>query len=215
MGTKNPFAGVLRKPIDLGEAPARGLRAAFALPPDESDQLAYAQTQLGARWKALDEFFGLKSNAPNIWEQRASMLIERKFAINSDASQWWGRLAIRIADGYVPGISFKQANKKKHGAPLEWTDVRLAELFADVEYMKKTTQLSDRGICELLSRKRQYRERWGKFKAATLRRAYLDAKKRSKGVLFKLVLCGPAATIPSNRIDPIEAAIERHAIKPK
>ena len=49
---KRQFTGLLRKAIDLSEAPARGLRAALAAPPDASDLLAYAREQLAARWAA-------------------------------------------------------------------------------------------------------------------------------------------------------------------
>jgi hypothetical protein len=36
---------------------------------------------------------------------------------------------------------------------------------------------------------------------------------RRQSLRFQLNLCGPAATIPANRIDPIEAAINLHALK--
>jgi hypothetical protein len=90
---KHPFTGLLRKPIDLGEAPARSLRAALALPPDENDRLAYAKTQLRARWKSLDEFFELNSRAADIWERRAKAVIERRFGISSSGRRWWKNLA--------------------------------------------------------------------------------------------------------------------------
>jgi len=211
---KRPFTGSLRKPIDPRDARARGLRATLGAAPDDSDQLAYAQSELAARWVALDEFFGLNSKASNIWEQRAKALIERRYGLRSDGSQWWGRLAIHMAIGCVPGISFRRPGKKKHGAPLEWSDERLAQLFADVEHMKRKSRMSVRQICQRLSQKREYAERWGKYNAPGLRKAYLDAKKRSKGLLFQLVLCGPAATIPDKCIDPIEAAIQLHALDP-
>jgi len=211
---KRPFAGILRKPIDLAEAPARGLRATLAVPPDESDLEAYARSELDRRWIALDEFFGLNSKAPNIWEQRAKALIERRYGLSPDAPQWWGRLVIHLAKGCVPGISFRQAAKKKHGAPSKWNDERLAQLFADVEYMKAKHRMTVRGICELLPKKKEYALRWGKFNAAGLRKAYLEAKKRSDQLLFKLVLCGAAATIPASRTDTIASAIELHALKP-
>jgi hypothetical protein len=215
MRPKNrPFIGVLREAIDLGQAPARGCRLALALPPDDSDRLAYAQSGLQARWEALDNFYKLNSSAADIWEQRAKALVERKFGVRSTGPQWWARLACSIAGANVPGFSFRRADTKRIGAPDKWTDERLAQLFADVEYLKRKSPMSVRQICQRLPQKKEYKARWSKFNAAALRKAYLEAKKRSRGLLFKITLCGVAATIPSNRVDPIEAAIELHALKP-
>jgi hypothetical protein len=36
---------------------------------------------------------------------------------------------------------------------------------------------------------------------------------RRQGLHFQLKLCGAAASVPANRIDPIEAAIDLHALK--
>ncbi len=210
---KRPFTGLLLKAIDVNDAPSQSLRAALALPPDGSDRLAYARTELRARWAALDEFFGLSSNAADIWKQRTKALIARQFEISTDDPQLWERLACRMAVAYVPGFSSRQPGKKKHGAPGKWNDERLARLLADVEYLKRTRRMTVRQICQQLPRKKDYAKRWGYFRPAALRKAYSEAKKRSRGLLFQLVLCGPAATIPANRIDPIEAAIELHALK--
>jgi hypothetical protein len=142
-----PFAGLLVKDIDLAKAPARGFRAALALPPDDGDQRAYAQAELRARWKALDEFFGLNSKAPDIWERRARALLVRRFR----AKQWEG-LARQLVLGYVPGFSFGTRGKNVRGAPRIWSDERLAQLFADVEFLKRTQQMSVREICQKLPR---------------------------------------------------------------
>jgi hypothetical protein len=107
----------------------------------------------------------------------------------------------------------KRPGKKKIGAPREWSDERLSQLFADVEFLKKTTGESARDICEKLARKEKYSVRWGRQGAAGLRKAYAEANKRRRGLLFQFVLGGVEATIPANGIDIVEAAIERHALK--
>jgi hypothetical protein len=203
-----PFTDLLVKEIDLTKAPARGFRAALALPPDDGDQRAYAQAELRARWKALDEFFGLSSKALDIWEQRARALLVRRFS----AKQWEG-LARQLVLGYVPGFSFGTKGKKVRGAPRVWTDQRLAQLFADVEFLKRTQQVSVRVICQKLPRAPGYARRWGDCKPAGLRVAYSKAAKLSRGLLFQFVLCGVEATIPASGIDHIEAAIRLHALK--
>ena len=69
------FTGSLLKKIDPDDAPALGLRAAFALPPSEEDIAAHIQSEEKARWIALDKHFGLDSTAPDIAERRAKLLI--------------------------------------------------------------------------------------------------------------------------------------------
>src|SRR5258708_22536452 len=122
--------------------------------------------------------------------------------------------------GPIPGVakqfcaaSAEATGKKKHGAPLEWSDEKYSQLFADIEYLKRATGMSARKICETLPRRRGYAERWGRHRSGTLRKRYTKANRRRRGVLFQFVLCGPAATIPANGIDHIEAAIEQHALK--
>jgi hypothetical protein len=209
-----PFAGSLRKPIDLTEAPAGGLRAAFALPPDESDLLSYAASEIAVRLKSMDEFFGLNSKARDIWEQRAKALVARTYSVDPCDPNWWASLTFCLAKGHLPGLSLKGDNrKKKHGAPRQWTEELLAQLFADVEFLKKTTKLSVNEICKRLPRATNYVKRWGYFRPAGLRKQYLEAKRSSRGLLFQFVLCGAAATILANRLDPVDAAIELHALK--
>lgn len=207
------FTGILRKPIDLSEAPARNLRAALALPPDERDLRSYANSEIMARWEALDGVFQLDSKAPDIWEQRSKALIERTFNIDPSDPHWWMTLAFRIAKGRIPGFSLRKPDKKKHGAPCQWTDERLAQLRADVEFLKKTTKLSVQKICEKLPRAKGYARRYGDCKCGALRKQYSRAMAASRGLQFQLVLSGPAAMIPSSGIDPLEAAIENHALK--
>jgi hypothetical protein len=207
-----PFTGSLRKPIDLSEAPARGLRAAFALSPDESDLRSYAVSEIAVRLKSLDELFGLNSNARDIWEQRAKALIARRYNIDPSDPIWWERLTYSLALNHVPGFSFRAVNKKRHGAPREWTDEQLAQLFADVQFLKSTTKLSVKEICKRLRSSKNYVKRWGRYRPPGLRKQYLKAKSLGRGLLFQFVLCGPAAVSATNS-DRVSIAIERYALK--
>ena len=77
--------------------------APAAEPPDASDLLAYAREQLAARWAELNEFFGLNSNAADIWMPRAKAHIAREFAIRADDPQRrrdWGWSGVRSGFGY-------------------------------------------------------------------------------------------------------------------
>jgi hypothetical protein len=54
---------------------------------------------------------------------------------------------------------------------------------------------------------------WGR-EVITLRKAYSEAKKlRRQNFLFEMEICGPAAIIPANGIDRIQAAIDLHSLK--
>ena len=209
------FTGSLLKKIDPDDAPALGLRAAFALPPSEEDIAAHIQSEEKARWIALDKHFGLDSTAPDIAERRAKLLIAFDTGTDVADPQWWERVGIALARRYVPGFSIRDPSKKmKHGAPREWTDERRAQLIADIEYLRKTSGKSIREICKFLPRLTGYSARWGRETGEALRVEYGQAKKRND-VLFDLIFCGPEATIPGNGIDRIEAAIQRHALQIK
>ena len=211
---KKPWTGSLLKPIDLCAAKPRGLRAAFALPPDEDDIAQHLKDEMHRRWSKIDERFGLESGSPDIWMHRAKALVYyHVFEILPNDTNWWGRFAICLACSYVPGYSIKRPGAKKHGAPLEWTTQQLCELFSDIEYLKRKTRMSIRKICETLPRTKGYAPRWGCYTGSALRKAYSKAKKNRQFLLFELELCGPDATIVANGIDAIKAAIERHALR--
>jgi hypothetical protein len=148
------FTGSLLKKIDPDEAPALGLRAAFALPPSEEDIAAHIQSEERARWSALDKHFGLDSTATDIAERRAKLLIALDTGTDVADPQWWERVAIALARRYVTGFSIRDPlQKKKHGAPREWTDERPVQLIADIEYLRKTSGKSIREICKILPRR--------------------------------------------------------------
>ena len=207
------FTGSLLKKIDPDDAPALGLRAAFALPPSEEDIAAHIQSEEKARWITLDKHFGLDSTAPDIAERRAKLLIAFDTGTDVADPQWWERVGIALARRYVPGFSIRDPlKKKKHGAPREWTDERRAQLIADIEYLRKTSGKSIREIRKSLPRLTGYSARWGRETGEALRVEYGQAKKRND-LLFDLIFCGPEAAIPANGIDRIEAAIQLHALQ--
>jgi hypothetical protein len=211
---KRPFTGLLRNPIYVEDAEARGLNAAFALPPDRSDLNDYITSELRKRAAQLDEFFGLKSEARDVWEQRGKAIIEREFGIPAEGQEWWQRFTLSLLFKHVPGFAIKRHGESRHGAPRSWTDECLAQLFADVEYLKRSKGKSARKICEILPRAKGYSRRWGSQSSEALRKAHSQATKLyQRSFLFRAALCGPDAMIPVSGIDPIEAAITRHALK--
>jgi hypothetical protein len=211
---KRPFTGRLLKRIDPGDAKAREWRAALAAPRDKSGLAAFLQSEFQARWRELDKFFDLDMQQSDIWRLRALALIEHKFGIQSNDPRWWERLATKLAGHYVPGFSIKKARDKKHGAPLQWSHEQLAQLFADVEFLKKSTDGSVRYVCAELPKRKVYKGRWGRYKEATLRKAYSRAQAlRQNSLEFTLYLCGGEIFFNENPSDPIKAAINRHALK--
>jgi hypothetical protein len=208
---KRQLTGLLRKPIDLADVKAQDLRAVLALLPDENDILEHHRRELCARVAELDKFFGLQSDSQE--EQRAKALVEYLFKVDANDPQWWLSFTAYLLRHHVPGFSIKRTGKKKHGAPRTWTDERFCQLFADVEYLKKTTGMNVGDICKQLPRRKGYGKRWGLDTPEGLRKAYTEANKRSRTVLFQMELCGRTATDSKSRIDHIEAAIERHALE--
>jgi hypothetical protein len=67
---REKFTGCLLKKIDLDETPALGLRRSLGLPPNKEDIVAHIQSELAARWLAIDKQFGLDSTAADIMERR-------------------------------------------------------------------------------------------------------------------------------------------------
>jgi len=212
---KRPLTGLLKKPIHLGEAKPQGLRESFALPPDQSDIEAHWRRELTKRLVAFDNFFGLESDAGDIWERRGKAFFAYLFKFQSDRrdQEWWMAFTCHLLRDRVPGFSVKMPGEKKHGRPHEWSFERLAELFADVEFLRKKTGLSVSAVCGLL-RQKVYAKRWAQCRVEALRKAYAKAKKlRQQNVLFEMELCGPASLIPANGIDCIQAAIDLHSLK--
>jgi hypothetical protein len=213
---RRSFTGVLLKPIDLGDAKPRGLRESLAAPPDKSDIQAHLLKEISARYIALDKFLGIHSNTENNWEQRAKALLAYEFDIPAHALQSWEHLTRYLTNRYVPAFRLKTAGEKKRGAPLEWDHEQSAQLFADVEFLKKKTGKSVGRISEELPTLPGYARRWGRYrgKPGGLRKAYASARKlRRQNFLFELHLCGPEALIPTKGKDLIQAAIERHALQ--
>jgi hypothetical protein len=212
---KRQFTGLLRKPIRLDDAKPRWPKAAFAWPRDQEDLRAHVRNEYLKRLTELDQFFGLDSNRVDIWERRAKALFAHVFGVESSKDkEWWGDVALCLATKYVPGFRIKKLRQRKRGKPQKWDDKRLAQLLADVEFRKRGTRLSVSRICKLLPMKLGYEKRWGSFKDPTLRKAYLEAKRRRSDWNFELLLCGPKAVLePGSTVDRMDAAIEIHALK--
>lgn len=209
---KKQFKGLLLKKIDPNAAPARGLRLSLALPPDEADTAAHVQEEEAARWAAFDKFFSLDTAAPDITVQRIITLIEYDTGINPDDPLWVDHVAAKFARRHIPGFSLVGAGSKRHGAPVEWTGQQHAELIADIEYLRNKTGKSVRQICRDLPRHKGYAKRWGRYSSEVLRKEHARAKKLSRGLLFQIEYFG-TAEMPDHGIDPIDAAIKRHALK--
>jgi hypothetical protein len=206
------FTGLLVKPIDLEAAKPNSLVAVLAQGPNEKDIIQHVEDELAARWKALDEFFELDSNRSDIWERRGKALMCHELNISPDDPRCWEKIATRIAQRHVLGFSIKKIRRKR-GAPIGWTDQRLAQLFADVEYLRREKK-SIRTACGVLVTSSRFRSRWGdyggKFRrkgVAILIKAYHKAKNKLRDWRFKVFLCGPEVLMPVKNIDPIEAAI--------
>lgn len=208
---KRPFTGLLRKPIRLNDAKPGWLKPSFALPRDTDDVKAFAVDEYRKRLVAFDRFFRINSNSADCWEQRVKALLAHKLGVK--AKEPWETIFWHLAPQSVPGFRFKLIGQRKSGQPPKWTDEILAQLFADVEFLKRKTDLSTSNICIRLPSKRGYEERWKGYSGGALRKAYMEAKKRCKTRPFESILCGSHTVYSLKNVDLIAAAIEMHALK--
>lgn len=212
--SKPPFKGILRIPIDPRKAKPGPLRAVVGLQANTLETTNYIREEIKKRLSALDRMFSLPSRAPDIWEPRAKAILSREFEIEPNASDWWQALTFALAHRYIPGFSRRKPNKARPGAPTGWTDLRFAQLLADVEFLKHRYKLSDRRICAIISSKKEYRARWRSYhrKPESLRKALVHARKRFKQKSF-LRYFWAEVSAPGQPFKPIDLLIKKHAIK--
>jgi len=208
---KHRFTGLLSKPIRLDDAKRGWLKREFALQRNSNDVKTFAIDEYAKRLAAFDLLFRIDSRSADCWEQRVKALLADIIGIKSNEP--WKTIFWHFAPHYVPGFKFKQIGQRKSGRPTKWTDERLAQLFADVEFLKRERGLSVSNICRMLPNKIGYERRWKGFKGAALRNAYLEAKKHRKTLSFEFFLCGPNAILSQTPVDLIAAAIGLHALK--
>lgn len=212
---KTKFPKLLRTPITLADAKPSSLAAQLGADIDELGLRQHLVDETKARLAELDKHLRLDSASHDVWEQRAKALIAHEFDLEPTDPQWWRALALKLARSFVPGFSVR-ASRKKRGRPVVWSDLLLAQLYADVQLRKKLTGDSDRKICWDISKLRPYRARWAGYDPDDLRVAYGRAKKRIKNsVEFYFYAVGGKALIPDLNIKATDAAIERHSVKAK
>jgi hypothetical protein len=132
---KCSFTGLLRKPIRLDDAKPGWLKPQLALPRDKDDVKAFAVDEYHKRLVAFDQFFRINSNSADCWEQRVKALVAHTIGIKS--KEPWSIIFGYLAPQHVPGFKFKPIGQRKSGQPPKWTDEILAQLFADVELLKR------------------------------------------------------------------------------
>jgi hypothetical protein len=89
------FTGVLRKTIDLDDAPARGLNCT-SLPSAEEDRLVYEVEQVLARVDALDRHCNIAPNTPDICLARAKALLSEVYKIDVSNPKFWLELSMEL-----------------------------------------------------------------------------------------------------------------------
>jgi hypothetical protein len=203
---------VFLAPVYLDDAPVTGLERAFALPPSREDYENYVlQT-----WRGR-----LHEGAANM-----GMAVGREFGeALSDALIMHNPKLLRKAGSrenviwYALADSIRRPGYPKNGRPRDSYD-RLAQVYADLNFLKRKTGLSIRVICQnilnpLMHKKyKLYEERYHGLNAVSLRKKYQQAAKLEKtDFRFVLFLSGHEGLLPNNDNNAMDAAIERHALK--
>src|SRR5262249_3409347 len=140
-------------------------------------------------------------------------LLGIEFGIALDHPAWGEQLKSALLARHFPGFRLKDPKARRRGAPIEWTEERLARLFADVHFLKKKRNLSVASICDCLCTNKHYKERWGAFTPAALVKAYTVASTR-KDLGYELTLCPghQVGALPAGK-ERINLAIEHHALR--
>jgi hypothetical protein len=96
----------------------------------------------------------------------------------------------------------------------------LTQLLADIEYLKKTSGMTVKDICQRLPRAPGYEKRWGNCTSQALRKQYSQAKAVIRDLLDhqasdpEIAVSGDVKnTISSREIEAINGAIGLHALK--
>jgi len=160
----------LFKRIDVSKAKATGLRAAFALPPDESDYERYMCDELCQHIEALDARFGLDINTPDLQQRRFRALFELTFGVPADSGDWNGRAFLALL--LKTGVSFYI---EKRGRPPKWSYDLSRLLVEDHQRLKR--KYPDLKGDNFWIKLRSCRPTWAAHSIPALRKAYAEAKK--------------------------------------
>jgi hypothetical protein len=210
MGTQtNSIVRTLRKPFYLEDT--LSFAPAFALEPSGHEMLRYFAEVASSRLGEVRAQLGGQDN-PNVLRD-----LER--AVGADEK---GKSAAEIILDMLMEAS-KVPGSGRVGRPLD-SYQEFAWLYADVQFLKAKTRMSERKICEVLANEKRYHERYKGKKASALRAKLLEARKLPlSDWKFEVFLCGPDAPsrfllsigAPSSNqhFDYDGAAIERHALK--
>ena len=171
----------LAKPINPANAPARGLRQLFCIPPDNSDEEAYVREEVIRRVKMLDQECGLDGNASDLCERRVKAIVHLLFGIPADTPDWWARLCSTLMVEFVPGFTVS-----KRGRPRIWRFADYIDLNADVTSTKKCyPDLRGEKLYEAVQRRKP---RWARYGIPALRRAHVEAKARIRSLFGASVM---------------------------
>ena len=166
-----PLPPQLWKPID--PTGASGLRVALGLPPDAADIERHIRQQREERLAVLDASFGLNPRDANLPEKRARAMIELHYGVPADDPNWWAKLSGALIREIIPGFTVAL---KKRGRERTWTIDQLLDLASEIESLKsKHPDLSIKDLCRRLTTRRPHKDRWGRFGAEALAKAYTSA----------------------------------------
>jgi hypothetical protein len=189
-------ARALRKPFYLDDTPS--FAPALGLEPSGHERLRYFAEIAFSRLTEVHAQLGGQDN-PNVLRD-----LER--AVGAEEQ---GKSAAEITLDMLMDAT-KPRGSKRVGRPVD-SYQEFAWLYADVQFLKAKTRMSERKICDLLPSKKPYRDRHGTKKASALRAKLREAKKLFQSDWkFRVVLCG-AHNLGED--DSVAAAIERHALK--
>jgi len=195
------------EPIYLDDVAPLGLNRAFGLRADDEDRVAHAYNIFRARLANAASQFPPDMNDLSCGEWIALELVHAKPGLLRTGSDRWQDI---FWQAFLTAT--RPRGSRKPGRPGIAPEF-LMQVYADVESLKRKLGHSDRRICELLCKLKDYNQRYGRYQPSTLRKRYRQAVElKNTNFKFNLFLSDGAAFLKGH--DPLAAAIERWALKP-
>src|SRR5262249_2410770 len=162
------------------DAPATGLKRAFALPPDDEDYRDYIVRTFGDRLAQASRKLGLDVASLSFAEQVGRALVKARPALLIEGFDGWWDIILRALVTNIKAPGSKNSRRPHENA-------MLAETYAEIEDLKQKKQQSVRSIAEWLPKARDYKERYRNDKPDAIRKRHeLATKLKNSSLQFNL-----------------------------
>ena len=131
MATKRSTRGAVAPSKALSKALTEPIRPSKPPPSPLTVVEKLAKPESGARYKELlREYKSSIAEEMLLKKHKKLMLLAEHYGIDHTSDALWYSLAHKLADDYIPGFEVRLYPDKKKGRSEDWTEMRLAKLYA-------------------------------------------------------------------------------------